>query len=210
MSKPIGTVKERRHFSVEAGNVCPQNGITLIALIITIIVMLILAGVTINIAVNGGLFKQAQNAAELTNQAAQQEQETINNIVDQMGNYVNGTGESTNNSGGNTTDESGDNSGGNTTVVEPKIILNPLYKSAVFSVSKGLTLDLKTVLVITPSPLPVGYRVEYSLQPGNTYASVSSEGIVTGLKLGTAVIKISIFDDKNNAVAEFDVVVSVM
>jgi len=40
-----------------------QNGITLIALIITIIVMLILVGVTINVALNGGLFEKANNAS---------------------------------------------------------------------------------------------------------------------------------------------------
>ena len=39
-----------------------MRGITLIALIITIIVMLILAGVTVTTAINGGLFKQAQKA----------------------------------------------------------------------------------------------------------------------------------------------------
>lgn len=39
-----------------------MRGITLIALIITIIVMLILVGVTVTTAINGGLFKQAQKA----------------------------------------------------------------------------------------------------------------------------------------------------
>ena len=38
-----------------------KKGITLIALIITIIVMLILVGVTINVALNGGLFETAPN-----------------------------------------------------------------------------------------------------------------------------------------------------
>jgi hypothetical protein len=42
------------------------TGITLIALIITIIIMLILAGVTISIIMNGGLFDQAQKAREET------------------------------------------------------------------------------------------------------------------------------------------------
>ena len=51
-----------------------SEGITLIALIITIIIMLILAGVTISIAVNGGLFKQAQSAADATKRAAIDEQ----------------------------------------------------------------------------------------------------------------------------------------
>lgn len=40
-----------------------NKGITLIALIITIIVMLILVGVTVNVALNGGLFSTAKRAA---------------------------------------------------------------------------------------------------------------------------------------------------
>ncbi len=43
-----------------------QNGITLIALIITIIVMLILVGVTVNVALNGGLFDTAKIATRET------------------------------------------------------------------------------------------------------------------------------------------------
>jgi len=43
-----------------------QKGITLVALVITIIVMLILAGVTISIVVQGGLFNQATNAVQST------------------------------------------------------------------------------------------------------------------------------------------------
>lgn len=48
-----------------------QNGITLVALIITIIVMLILVGVTVNMALNGGIFDQGNDAATKT------EKETI-------------------------------------------------------------------------------------------------------------------------------------
>ena len=43
-----------------------QKGITLVALVITIIVMLILAGVTISMVVNGGLFTQAQESVTAT------------------------------------------------------------------------------------------------------------------------------------------------
>lgn len=46
-----------------------KNGITLIALVITIIVMLILVGVTVNIAINGGLFGMARTASEETTHA---------------------------------------------------------------------------------------------------------------------------------------------
>jgi len=47
-----------------------KNGITLIALIITIIVMLILVGVTINVALNGGLFQKAETATRETEEKA--------------------------------------------------------------------------------------------------------------------------------------------
>ena len=51
-----------------------QKGITLIALIITIIVMLILVGVTINVALNGGLFQKAKVAADGTQKQAEKEE----------------------------------------------------------------------------------------------------------------------------------------
>ena len=51
-----------------------QNGITLIALIITIIVMLILVGVTINVALHGGLFTTTEEAASNTQIEAEKEQ----------------------------------------------------------------------------------------------------------------------------------------
>lgn len=43
-----------------------QKGITLVALVITIIVMLILVTVSISVALNGGLFKNAGDAANNT------------------------------------------------------------------------------------------------------------------------------------------------
>ena len=52
-----------------------SNGITLIALVITIIVMLILVAVTINMAVNGGLFGYAGNATSQTKAARDEEQD---------------------------------------------------------------------------------------------------------------------------------------
>ena len=53
-----------------------NRGITLIALIITIIVMLILVTVSITVALNGGLFKKAEDAATLT--TIEQEKEALN------------------------------------------------------------------------------------------------------------------------------------
>ena len=70
-----------------------KKGITLIALIITVIIMLIIAGVTISsITVDGGLFSRWQNIAEKYNNEALNEAETVNNLIDIInGEY--GTGE---------------------------------------------------------------------------------------------------------------------
>ena len=58
---------------------CKNKGITLIALIITIIVMLILVGVTINIAMQGGLFDTGRGAAKDTQ--IQVDKETLQGAV---------------------------------------------------------------------------------------------------------------------------------
>ncbi len=54
-----------------------NRGITLIALVITIIVMLILVGVTINVAMQGGLFGKAQEAKTKTEEAQIQEKDIL-------------------------------------------------------------------------------------------------------------------------------------
>ena len=64
-------------------NLKQNKGITLIALIITIIVMLILVAVTISMAINGGLFGYAGNAARQTENAKNAELE-LTNIRDNM------------------------------------------------------------------------------------------------------------------------------
>ncbi len=58
-----------------------QKGITLIALVITIIVMLILVGVTITMAVNGGLFNYAKQAAEGTQNAMDEENSLSSGMI---------------------------------------------------------------------------------------------------------------------------------
>ena len=59
----------------------PNKGITLIALVITIIVMLILVAVTISMAINGGLFDYAGKATGETKNAINAEQELANGRV---------------------------------------------------------------------------------------------------------------------------------
>ena len=71
----------------------PQNtnGITLIALVITIIVLLILAGVTIAaLSGDNGILRNAVRAKEETENAQREEQEMLNDIYEIMNNYSNG------------------------------------------------------------------------------------------------------------------------
>lgn len=72
-----------------------MRGITLIALIITIIVMLILVGVTVTTAINGGLFKQAQKAKTRHEEEYIKEQiqiALVSSIDERLMGYEYGTG----------------------------------------------------------------------------------------------------------------------
>lgn len=72
-----------------------EKGITLVALVITIVILIILATVSISFAVNGGLFDKAQKGADMYKESADQEAKTLN-VVDKsfsnlMYKYTNGT-----------------------------------------------------------------------------------------------------------------------
>lgn len=63
-----------------------QKGITLVALVITIIVMLILVGVSVTVAINGGLFDKAKSGASNTKLESERERNLSDGTVN-----VNGT-----------------------------------------------------------------------------------------------------------------------
>ena len=66
-------------------------GITLIALIITVVIMLILAGVAIAAVVDGdGLFNRTKQAVEAYENAAEKEEEDIQKLLNEIDNYLNG------------------------------------------------------------------------------------------------------------------------
>ena len=70
-----------------------KKGITLVALVVTIVVLLILAGVTITALLgDDGIIKKAQNAADSTNSAVQNELSGMNNLTDKMNSVLNGIG----------------------------------------------------------------------------------------------------------------------
>ncbi len=70
-----------------------QNGITLVALVVTIVVLLILAGITIMYTMgDNSIFGKAQEAKEKTAEAVKNEREHMNQIDNMVNEYLNGTG----------------------------------------------------------------------------------------------------------------------
>lgn len=62
-----------------------QKGITLIALVITIVIILILAGVTLNLVLgDNGIIKQAQKAADLTKESMENEEKDFGILADEL------------------------------------------------------------------------------------------------------------------------------
>ena len=76
-----------------------EKGITLVALVITIVILIILATVSISFAINGGLFNRAQRGAEMYSNSAIDEENILNGVDATVSNlmyhYTNGviTGE---------------------------------------------------------------------------------------------------------------------
>lgn len=64
-----------------------EKGITLVALVVTIIILLILAGVSITMVSGNGLFGRASNAASKYSTASQAENSTVSWYEQQMANY---------------------------------------------------------------------------------------------------------------------------
>ena len=70
-----------------------MHGITLIALVVTIVVLLILAGITISLVFSeNGIIAKAREAANKTNEAIINEQAQMNDVTVAMENMLNGTG----------------------------------------------------------------------------------------------------------------------
>ena len=77
--------KNKRNYSKE-------NGITLIALVVTIVVLLILAGVSVNALFgNNGIIEKAKEAQNAMDKAKENDERGINELTNWLDNQVNGT-----------------------------------------------------------------------------------------------------------------------
>ena len=71
------------------------NGITLIALIITIIILLILAGISISALTQTGLFSRAKQAEQLSKEKQEEENATLGTYENEIGKYLGENSEET-------------------------------------------------------------------------------------------------------------------
>ena len=71
-----------------------EKGITLVALVITIVILIILATVSISFAVNGGLFEKSEKGAQMYSNSAVDEEKVLNEAYGTTANlmyhYTNG------------------------------------------------------------------------------------------------------------------------
>ena len=65
-----------------------NKAITLVALVVTIIILLILAGISISVLTQTGLFEKAKLAKEKSDNAQKQEQEFLKKYEDEIYNYT--------------------------------------------------------------------------------------------------------------------------
>ena len=111
-----------------------DKGITLIALVITIIILLILAGISISALTNQGLFKNAKAAQNATEKAEKEQGQRLNEYEDEINKYL-----------GNSKDESKDDTKG-TTVEEA------IKKNGALSTTDNTELkDAKNNKIVVPA-----------------------------------------------------------
>lgn len=80
-----------------------EKGITLVALVVTIIILLILAGITISQLTNIGLFEKTKLAKEKTEKSEKIENERLDEYIDSIHEYIDGSNRDTKKSGYNVT-----------------------------------------------------------------------------------------------------------
>ena len=138
-------------------NYLKENGITLIALVVTIVVLLILAGVSLNaIFSENGIIKRAQDAQNKMDQATQNDLDSINELNNWIDGKVNGT------TGGGTT-------GGGDTPTEKPLITDSSLTSNDRTSSESTTViakDKKENQVVVPGGFKISRDSGESVEQG--------------------------------------------
>ena len=169
-----------------------QKGITLIALIITIVILLILAAVTIDIAIDGKLFDTAKDAVDKTNDRVAEEQETIDELMNEWDKLQENTEDNPNtNTGGennNTSGEGNNNTGDGGEIIDntPPTVTVTVQGTTTNSITVNVTArDNETGMVSEPQ---YTYYIKetstntYQQKANNTNSSYTYTGLTQGTK----------------------------
>ena len=163
-----------------------ERGITLLALIITVVIMIILAAVTINVALGeGGLVDQAKWAAEQTANSAKSEQEQLDDVADQINDIIAGIGTGdTNSTGGEETNSVETNSVEDTNTIEPEP--EPIPEGTI-TIGEAQWQENGTANVSITSSED-SYIIQYQINgtEEKSWKTVTG-GVVTGVKNGDTV-----------------------
>ena len=137
--------KDKSFFESNLSFLCAnEKGITLLALILTVVIMIILAAVTINVALGeGGLVDQAKWAAEQTANSTKSEHEQLDDVADQINDIIAGIGTGDTNSTGGEETNSVETNSVDTNTVDTN------------SVEETNTVDTNTIEP-EPEPIPEG------------------------------------------------------
>ena len=138
-------------------NYSNQTGITLIALVVTIVVLLILAGVSLNaIFSENGIIKRAKDAQNKMDEATQNDLDSINELNNWIDGKTNGT------TGGGTT-------GGDETPTEKPLITDSSLTSNDRTTSESTTViakDKKGNQVVVPGGFKISEDSGESVEQG--------------------------------------------
>ena len=150
-----------------------RKGITLVALVVTIVVLLILAGVSINLVLgNNGIIAKAKDAETKSAEASQNDLKGMNGLISEMEGALAGNG---NNGGETQTPE--------ITIGEEKVVANSDGTGSAItdadSVYLGNTLYITFVHSITGGTTTVDKTIPYAVAKNGTY-TFTVTGTVNG------------------------------
>ena len=162
-----------------------EKGITLLALILTVVIMIILAAVTINVALGeGGLVDQAKWAAEQTANSTKSEQEQMDDVASQINDIIAGIGTGDTNSTGGEETNSVETNTVETNTIEPEP--EPIPEGTITIGEPDWQEDGTANVSVTSSESK--YIIQYQIngtEEGN-WKTVTG-GVVTGVNHGDTV-----------------------
>ena len=162
-----------------------ERGITLLALILTVVIMIILAAITINVALGeGGLVDQAKWAAEQTANSTKSEQEQLDDVVDQINDIIAGIGTGDTNSTGGEETNSVETNSVDTNTIEPEP--EPIPEGTITIGEPDWQEDGTAKVSITSSE--GGYAIQYQINGTDEKGwKTVQDGVVTGVNHGDTV-----------------------